>query len=1192
MGGQSMAKVVNNNNQNSYDNEIIQRDNLAVKEYRNVFVEAGAGAGKSTSLVDSVYYILAETYEVKRLKELFDKGSSKADIEKELKSCIKELQKLKEPPSREILFLQKLIDELDDILKGNISNDIYAKDIFAITFTNKATEELRVKIVDKLQEQSNCLQYEIDRKNKLLEDIDNIHISTIHKFCEDILKENAIKAGLSPDFIPAVDEDFEDIKKEVIKQYFRSFKKWNHFEKYEKALKHDNVDKKEIKSRILEIFDSMLETTAIHLKKEQIFKFDRINSFDANARRDLVKQLLEETDKLYNKYNGEVKVTDCYVNAGYACGQNAEDRAKAIENVLLFNNDDRKKAPFPKRRKDVKSDVADIIDPIIEKINSKTTDINICLANECIDCAYEIYELYLKNREKDPEHVTNNDLIFKTYELLENDQSVLNKTKAKIKRLFIDEYQDTDSLQYKIASKIADGKPDCLYLVGDPKQSIYRFRGAEPDVFFTTKDEFEKQKQTHVVHYLNINFRSNSEIIKWVNKTYQTMNLIEPALGYQYQDMLYAKNNEIDPKDLADDKNLIGFYSFKKSEPKDIRMLIEYLKKNKLVRRKDKVTKKYTYEPVQFKDIMVLMENHKHMPRYVEDFTKHNIPAQVYGESKFSNSLAVRSFIDLYEALFKNDNRGLAQAEAVFYTLYKPLFKNKKHSERLELVKNLLNGLKKRVAHMNAQAKATYLVEHLSMLMKENHIYQDFEVNFASSKLYQMLETVLSKGHKNGNELIKEFNNFYTSLIERESLIQDEVDAVMVINLHKAKGLEHPIVIWVATGKKNSYGQNISSVFKKDKLYSAELINHVRKNDGYSSEIAGLKDDEKYEDVRKEYVAATRPGEAFIFAFTNENVGLFLSKDEDRTYDFAKDADESVRTISVTDVIPEEKISISEEEAADLKEEIAEAMQKAENNPQKALEELAEQLPDQPQEVVIIENEELKEDGADVEPKYKEKDYQDAYSKESSSIKSESPSEKEKESKLRADLREAAGDDFEKSDRPQSNDVGTILHRALELLIKYELTPEEAVKTAMAENEDKVKNDVDETLFYETCVKSYKTWFDKQFSRDVYESYPEFGFSYLTESGDNKVISNGSIDLLLVGDNDYIIIDYKSDEAEYIKDDKVFEETLREKYVPQLDAYQKVVEDLFKTNNIKKKIIYFRRYDSSKQKIDVCCLDL
>ena len=112
--------------------------------------------------------------------------------------------------------------------------------------------------------------------------------------------------------------------------------------------------------------------------------------------------------------------------------------------------------------------------------------------------------------------------------------------------------------------------------------------------------------------------------------------------------------------------------------------------------------------------------------------------------------------------------------------------------------------------------------------------------------------------------------------------------------------------------------------------------------------------------------------------------------------------------------------------------------------------------------------------------------------------------------------------------------------------------------------------------------------FDKWFEKDGYTLYPEFGFSYF----DGNQINNGSIDLLMIKDNECVIIDYKSDEAEYIIDDAIFEITLKEKYENQLNAYQSVVEHVFPGNSIKKQIIYFRRYDDKKHTIDVKCLDL
>ena len=407
-----------------------------------------------------------------------------------------------------------------------------------------------------------------------------------------------------------------------------------------------------------------------------------------------------------------------------------------------------------------------------------------------------------------------------------------------------------------------------------------------------------------------------------------------------------------------------------------------------------------------------------------------------------------------------------------------------------------------------------------------------------------MVESVFASGFYNGNELIAELEKFYERIVERESLIQSDIDAVMVINLHKAKGLEAPIVIWVSTGTRDNTGQNISNAYKEGVLYPAAISNVVRKNNALKSDVMHLKADEEFEDARKEYVAVTRAAEAFIFADTEENVSLFHN--EQRNYHIHDSED--LRLI----IVP-----FNETSAEDLFKE---------EGPVKLI------------------NPELVENIEENTSVYKENDY--TYQEGSSTIRSISPSSLEaKVSQSREKLKQEAGE-LPPSNRPKSNDVGTILHRALELLIKDDLKPIEAVNTAIKENIGLIPIDDSGEFqaFFNTCVIAFNDWF----INDGYELYPEFGFSYLN----NDQINNGSIDLLMVKDNECIIIDYKSDEAEYIQDDSIFEITLKEKYENQLNAYQSVVEHLFPNHAVKKKIIYFRRYDDKAHTIDVKRLDL
>ena len=121
------------------------------------------------------------------------------------------------------------------------------------------------------------------------------------------------------------------------------------------------------------------------------------------------------------------------------------------------------------------------------------------------------------------------------------------------------------------------------------------------------------------------------------------------------------------------------------------------------------------------------------------------------------------------------------------------------------------------------------------------------------------------------------------------------------------------------------------------------------------------------------------------------------------------------------------------------------------------------------------------------------------------------------------------------------------------------------------------------------CVKELNNYYLENNIYD-YTLYPELNYSYSKSKG---IISNGSIDLLAISNNDCIIIDYKSDEAIYIEDEEVFKTTLIEKYKVQIDEYVKALKDLkLEVNNIEKKIIYFRNYNSDKESIDLKVLDV
>src|SRR5699024_11094902 len=129
--------------------------------------------------------------------------------------------------------------------------------------------------------------------------------------------------------------------------------------------------------------------------------------------------------------------------------------------------------------------------------------------------------------------LTFNELLYKAAELLKNSDTAKKHFKDKYRFFYIDEFQDTDPIQAelilhlthegKTSSRLKDWqdsrpKPGSLFVVGDPKQSIYRFRRADISIYNQVKKIIEDNGE---LVYLDINFRSSNNICNWVENTFK-----------------------------------------------------------------------------------------------------------------------------------------------------------------------------------------------------------------------------------------------------------------------------------------------------------------------------------------------------------------------------------------------------------------------------------------------------------------------------------------------------------------------------------------------------------------------------------------------------------------------------------------------------------------------------------------------
>jgi len=1077
-------------NENNAREEIIKKENFD----KSFFVEAGAGAGKTSLIVKRI---------VNQLKAGFI-------------------------PER----------------------------IVAITFTNAAARQLKTRIYDAIENEMNT-SVSKDEKNNLenaLLNLDRMQISTIHGFCHRILTEKCFDAGLPMGF-KLIEEDEEE-------------KIFNHFftDWIEKNLKYDDwnnltnlkTDRRSAYGRL-----KRLARELAFLSDDVEIKVSGIVSSSAATEASLNVIFTEAENKLDNvaaalpggSYTFRTAPQeDCFSKPAKEfydalCLGDSVTVAKKIlglkkvKGVLkaskaqfesYYLSQGCTKADSKKKVDEAKQDFDSRNSAVVEYVISKEKEINDLLLtrqNEIfspyVDIAKKIAKGY---KEYFPDNIVTNDLLLrKTYHLMINSDKVRDYYADKFDCIYVDEFQDTDHIQESFIRMFAmkPGEPDslrdgALFVVGDPKQSIYRFRGAQPEVYFKTRDWMAGLGNAMVCG-LNYNFRSNPVIIDWVNKVFQTQNITD---GNKYVPMTLLDSRKEAFKDNKKDNNqnlVSGVYKYISPEDSGDKKLISQDADavcrliNGMV---DKAEIIVNGEPktVAYSDFLILSANMNGMNIYSDAMQLYGIPFTMNGRIKSGYDYYINAFIRLY-AFMANPFERRAKEGALETLDISGL--SRKASERV------LNNIREMTSKMNGYGCLQFLMNHKEFIILKGKETDSYEMASMNRKLVQMTESVLSSSHMSKEDILNALIDFSEKDIERELVLEEEPNAVRFMNLHKAKGLEGKIVIWSnrienRSFRKGSY-MNHSATDDKYQYYPQVTDENSYQNAsvwcGYDSDqtlIDAATKEDNCERIRLEYVAATRAENVLIFMDNYSAKSLFCEN-----YNLSDlpsiDAwvDGTPRNTNSTG-INYPMVSLTEEN------------EKCEKNTE-----------------------------------YSEKQYE-----------SVTPSELEKKTESKGVEKTEV-----ESDRVRGNIIGLAMHRCFELVLErgnteysdaVGLDSPGVLKMCMLQALNENRADIPEAQynkyreFLEEALNAFGSWFVKW---DVYKKaeaiYTELPFFYMKD-GKIPVWMHGEADLIIKYDGDsYYIIDYKSDDDTKYDDEKDFLKHLKDKYTSQVCEYRKAVSTLF-----------------------------
>ena len=777
--------------------------------------------------------------------------------------------------------------------------------IAAITFTDKAASELYKKIAEYAELRFNTTHSEEEKKllSTIRSQLVSANISTIHSFCLDILRQFPVEAGLDANFQPideitsdelielAVEETIKEslsgkTSTEETKYLIRLFGSKLGFSSQLKRLTKDRKKIFEIKEKIYNKsvegvaefhYEAFTKTAKelIRINKDEFIKaLSAINETILTADRNNGRAL--EINKLLSDFKPENTVENdlavIHSMKEYGFKKNSDIRVQGYLSNGLQEN--------------LRQQIS-----IAEKYIRELSSLNITSSHKEIErelakfgtAALQLFDLAVENYEvkkKENGYLDYEDILILTKNLLKV-PSVKSELTRRFKFIMVDEYQDTNEIQYKIFLPILDDlKEGNLFVVGDEKQSIYMFRDADLEVFRITKQKISETSGEKFLLSLPDSFRMAPGICLFVNRLFRNLFSDPDPLFNEvsHSDLVCAKQEDTDSLIEI----IIGASeNNKKDDQQDNKPEAELVAERiiSLVSGTGKTNK------LNWKDIAVLVRKRKSFSSLEKVFIEKNIPFNIVGGKGFYQRQPVYDIYNYFSFLLdtKNDTAltGILRSpffnlpDSIIYevslvkqdTLWQKLNKYSIKDEKISDVIRLLKANIRLAAVYSAPMLLRQILNESPYLSVLSQKASGSQETANISKLVKLTIDFQSKGFKT----LYDYVNFLKESIEEtddeaQAAVADESDSVKVMTLHQAKGLEYPAVFLY-----NSHEVTTSDKVKKGSIQADKnfgLLTKVPLNGDYFGEYQSAPINNVYDFIssKKEtaeikrlfYVGATR----------------------------------------------------------------------------------------------------------------------------------------------------------------------------------------------------------------------------------------------------------------------------------------------------------------------------------------------
>ncbi|MFS9161087.1 helicase-exonuclease AddAB subunit AddA [Streptococcus oralis] len=748
---------------------------------------------------------------------------------------------------------------LDQLARG-----VEISQLFISTFTVKAASELKERLEKKISQQIQESS-DVDLKQHLgrqLADLPNAAIGTMDSFTQKFLSKHGYLIDIAPNFRILQNESEQLLlKNEVFHQVFEDHYQGEDKEKFGHLVKNfagRGKDERGLRQQVYKIYDFLQSTSSPQkwlsnsflkgfeeanftsekgkltekIKQalwdlESFFRYHLDNDakeFPKAAYLEAVQQVLDEIGSLNQESDSQAY--QAVLTRAVAISKEKNGRAlanssrKADLKQLADAYNDERKAQFAKLGQ--LADQITILD-YQERYHEDTWD----LAKTFQTFMSDFVEAY-RERKRQENAFEFADISHYTIEILENFPQVREAYQERFHEVMVDEYQDTNHIQERMLELLSNGHN--RFMVGDIKQSIYRFRQADPQIFNEKFQRYAHNPQEGKLILLKENFRSSSEVLSATNDVFgRLMDQEVGEINYDSMHQLVFANAKLTPNPENKAEFLLYDKDDSRQEEEESQAETKLTGEMRLVIKE--ILKLHQEQGVGFKEIALLTSSRSRNDQILLALSEYGIPVKTDGEqNNYLQSLEVQVMLDTLRvihnplqdyalvALMRSPMFGFDEDELARLSLQKAEDKVQEN-----LYEKLVNAQKqaasqKDLIHKELAEKLNQFMDILDSwrLYAKTHSLYDLIWKIYNDRFYYDYVGALPNGparqvnlyalalradqfEKSNFKGLSRFIRMIDQVLEAQHdlasvAVAPPKDAVELMTIHKSKGLEFPYV--------------------------------------------------------------------------------------------------------------------------------------------------------------------------------------------------------------------------------------------------------------------------------------------------------------------------------------------------------------------------------------------------------------